>query len=467
MGATVCAIDLGTSSAKIALVARDGTMLRSTSVEYPVRSPHPGWAETDPAEWARALESGLSEVLDGAEDDVVGVGLDGQMHGVVLGAGRVALRPAMLWPDSRAMAELELWRGLPATVRASLANPLAPGMFGPLLAWLGSHEPATMERAEYACSPKDWVRAQLATGPLVTDPSDASATLVWDVPGGRWHAELARAVGIRTDLLPEALPSGTALESRPFGPLPGGLPVSVGCGDTAATLLATRLQPGEALVNLGTGIQVCMETDEARPAETPTCHTFARADGGWYSMVAPQNGGLALGQVRALLRAEWDEVYASLDEQPAPGSRVAFQPWFSPDRLPRLRAGDAAGWHGLGLGTTRADLLRAALEAVAFQVADAIAALPERPTSLRLSGGGTRDARMRQLLCDAVGLPARRSTVADATALGAARLGFHAAGLDPDWSVPREREIIEPHRDPALVDRRHRFSGLAAQQLDL
>lgn len=467
MGATACAIDLGTSSAKIALVDEDGTMRRSTSVEYPVASPHPGWAETDPAHWIRALESGLSQVCGDTADEIVAVGLDGQMHGLVLGSGREALRPALLWPDSRAMAELELWRSLPASLRAPLANPLAPGMFGPLLAWLARHESDAVARAEYACSPKDWVRAQFADGPVVTDPSDASATLLWDVPAGRWHTELAHAVGIPGRLLPDILPSATPLESRAWGPLPGGLPVSVGCGDTAATLLATQLQPGEALVNLGTGIQVCMETDHARPAEAPTCHTFARADGGWYSMVAPQNGGLALGRVRALLRAEWDEVYASLDARPAGGSRVAFQPWFAPDRLPELRPGDAAGWHGLGLGTTRADLLRAALEAVAFQVADAIAALPQRPTSLRFSGGGTRDARMRQLLCDVVGLPARRSTVADATALGAARLGFTAAGLDPDWPVPREGELVEPHRDPALDDRRRRFGVLAAQQLDL
>jgi xylulokinase len=396
----------------------------------------------------------------------VGVGIDGQMHGIVVGSGADALRPAILWPDSRAVTELERWRALPEDLRAPLANPLAPGMFGPLLGWLARHEPDVLVRAEYACSPKDWLRQQFAAGPMVTDPSDASATLAWHLPDGRWHLDLLHALGMPAGLLPRVAASSGAVATT-GGHLPRGLPMSVGCADTAATLLATDLQPGEVLVNVGTGIQVCMLTTEARATGEPRCHTYVTADGGWYSMVAPQNGGLALGKVRELLAADWTELYASLDHRPRPGSQAAFLPWFSPDRLPTLRAGDAAGWRGLGLGSTRADLLRASLEAIAFQVADAVRALPERPVSLRFTGGGTRDPRMRQLLCDVVGLPARNSTVADATVLGAALLGFQAAGLDPRWPTPRSEDVIEPRRDPALDERRRRFSDAVNQQLDL
>lgn len=467
MSQFACAIDLGTSSAKVALVGLDGTMLDSRTVEYPLQAPLAGWAETDPADWERSVRAGLEDLLAESDGELVAVGLDGQMHGVVVGAGDAPLRPAMLWPDSRAVAELERWRALPDSLRAPLANPLAPGMFGPLLGWLGAAEPDVLARAEYACSPKDWLRSRFTEGEILTEASDASATLAWDVPSHRWHTDLLDSLGIPDDLLPEVVPSATAVSTRGAGGLPEGLPMSVGCADTAATLLATQLQPGEVLVNLGTGIQVCMETELARPEAHPTCHTFARADGGWYSMVAPQNGGLALGQVRTLLAADWTELYASLDTEPAASSRVRFDPWFSPDRLPRLRHGEAAGWQGLGLGTTRADLLRAALESVAFQVAQAISALPSRPTAMRFTGGGTRDLRMCQLLCDVVDLPANRSTVADATALGAALLGFRAAGLEPEWPVPREAEQLEPSGSQSLDDRRHRFVASATQQLDL
>lgn len=178
-------------------------------------------------------------------------------------------------------------------------------------------------------------------------------------------------------------------------------------------------------------------------------------------MVAPLNGGLVLEKVRSLLGADWAELYDSLDAPADPG--VRFVPWLAPDRLPRLRAGDAAGWEGIGLATTRSDLLRAAVEAIAFQVDQAVSALPGRPTRIRFAGGGTRDERMRQLICDATGMPGRRSTITDATALGAALLGFRAAGADPVWPVPCEKQELYPRPDPGLMERRERFRQLDAR----
>lgn len=443
-------------------------MVASRTVSYPMESPRKGWAEANPLAWLQAIDAGLVELLAQTTGKVVCVGLDGQMHGIVVGSGQDPLRPAMLWPDSRALDQLPRWRALPGTVRAALANPLAPGMLGPMLGWIARHEPETLTHAEYVCSPKDWIRHRLATGDVVTDASDASATLAWDIPQHRWHTELLEMVGVPTHLLPPVEPSAKAVAVRGGGALGGGLPMSVGCADTAAALLATQLQPNEVLVNLGTGIQVCM--GDALPTATaePTCHTFADAIGGWYSMVAPQNGGMALGRVGTLLQADWSEIYASLETRPGDASAVRFLPWFAPDRLPRLRPGDSAGWQGLGLGTGRPELLRAALESIAFQVGHAISALPTAPTAIRFTGGGTRDPRMRQLICDVVGLPGRRSTESDATALGAAYLGFLAAGLSPEWPIPREETVIEPHRDPALAERCREFNNaMTVQQLDL
>lgn len=463
-----CAIDLGTSGVKLALVDIEGHMVASRTMTYPLGSPRSGWAEGDPLAWIQAIDDGLVDLLAENSGRVISVGLDGQMHGLVVGSGQDPLRPAILWPDSRALDQLPTWRRLPVTMRAALSNPLAPGMFGPLLGWMAQHEPQVLARADYACSPKDWVRHRLTTGGVITDASDASATLAWDVPGHRWHTELLETVGVPTRLLPDVAPSGAPVPVRGGGALPDGRPMSVGCADTAAALLATQLQPDEVLVNLGTGIQVCMGGVKPEANSEPTCHTFADAVGGWYSMIAPQNGGMALGRVRTLLQADWPELYDSLDTHPSDTSPVRFLPWFAPDRLPHLRPGDLAGWQGLGLGTSRPEMLRAALESIAFQVNHAVSALPTAPTAIRFTGGGTRDPRMRQLLCDVVGLPGRTSTVTDATALGAANLGFRAAGLDPEWPIPREEAMIEPRRDPALAGRSRWFNdSVEAQQLDL
>lgn len=450
-----CSIDLGTSSAKLVLVDEAGRTADSVTVDYRLDSPHPGWVESSPQDWLTAIERGIAELTTRTHGRIVAVGLDGQMHGLVVGSASKALRPAMLWPDSRAVDEVSAWQELPAEMRAPLANPLAPGMFAPMLAWLAHHEPEVLAEADFACLPKDWVRSQLATGGTVTDFSDASATLGWDVPGHRWHTALLESVGVPAHLLPQVTDSCDPVATTGRAGLPESLPVSVGCGDTAATLLATQLQPGEALVSVGTGIQVCMDDAEPLPRLDPRCHTFAGAGGGWYSMVAPQNGGLALGQVRALLDAGWDELYGSLDHPS--DSSVRFFPWFAPDRLPSFRAGGNAGWQGLGMETRRSDLLRAAVESVAFQVHRAIIALPSTPSHIRLAGGGTRDVRMQQLICDVTGLPGRRTTVADTTALGAALLGWRAAGRNPNWPVPRQDQELQPRHDPALKQRRDHF----------
>ncbi len=459
-----CAIDLGTSGVKVMLVDVDGRAVATASAPYPVSAPHPGWAETDPADWRAAIATAVAAVLAQAPGcRVVAVGLDGQMHGLVLAAGREPVRPALLWPDSRAGEAVQAWAGVDEQLRARLANPLAPGMYGPMLEWLASHEPDAVGRAEVALSPKDWVRtAVLAPGSAAsTDPSDASATLLWDAPADDWHHDLVAARGLPGRLLPPVRASATVAgttgpEAEGVG-LPAWVPVAVGAADTAATLAGLDLADDEVLVSLGTGIQVAQTAGQPTATAQPTHHAYADASGGHYAMVAPQNGGLALHRVVELLGGTWDELYGSLEAPDAGG--VTFAPWLAGDRLPRLRPGHAAGWSGIGLGTTRADLLRATLEAVAFQVARAVTALPRAPQRIRFAGGGVRDVRMRQLLCDAVGLPGRLSAVRDATALGAARLGWTAAGHTPQWAPALTRDETEPAPAEALRERARAFAA--------
>lgn len=440
----VCAIDLGTGSAKVCLVDDQGVIHRTKTVSYDVESSAPGYAETNPEQWWLAVCDGIRQVVAGREDRLVGVGIDGQMHGLVVHEQGRPIRPAILWADSRAIEQAERWRSLPEDLIAPLANPIVPGMFGPIMNWLVDNEPDLLAQATHACSPKDWIRGQLVGRHGVTDASDSSATLLWDVPNNRWHADLISGVGLPEGLLPEVAPSGSSAgETLAQGILPAGLPVSVGCADTAGTLVASQLEPEEVLVNLGTGIQVCQTGGHPVANAAPTCHTYADVQGGWYSMVAPQNGGLVLGRVLDWLGATWEELYATLDLPTHLGNPV-FQPWAAPERLPTWRPGGQAGWTGLGLEHTRADLLRSALEAIAFQVRDAISALPRKPDAIRFAGGGNQNPRMRQLICNVTGLPGRMSTIKDSTTLGAARLGFEASGLGVEWSIPRQAEWVEP-----------------------
>lgn len=435
-------IDLGTSGLKVALVGDDGQLLAQGEATYPINAARQGWAETDPADWWAALTTVVTDMSPHLREvGVHGIGLAGQMHGVVLcDAAGTPLRPAVLWPDRRADAELSRWRDLPATDRARLANPIVPGMYGPLLGWLATHEPAITDAAETALLPKDVLRVRL-TGAAVTDRSDASGTLLWDVPEDNWARQVARQTGVPDRLLPEVVASDTVMGTTSWLAKlidggPDDVPVVTGAGDTPAALLAAG---GDASlqVNLGTGAQVLLPGAHARPVEHPVTHLYGDADGGWYAMAAVQNAGLAVEWARRLLSLEWSDLRAILDGPVPVRPTVSFLPFLTGERGGLAQPGSRGAWVGLDQGTTREDLARAALEAMTFTVRRAIELLPDAATSttdaIRLTGGGGRERGVQQLLADTLGIPVQRVDVRSASATGAAMLAARGVGrrLEP------------------------------------
>jgi xylulokinase len=439
-GQALLGIDLGTSGVKAILLGGDGRPLAEAAAGYPVVSPQPGWAETDPAAWWRAVATAVRGARDQAGGaQVAAVGIDGQMHGLVLtdAAGR-PLRPALLWADARAVEEAAAWRRLPEARRAALANPIVPGMTGPLLRWVARHEPRTYQRARWALLPKDWVRHRL-TGTPATDPSDASATLLWDLPADRWAQDVAAAVGVDAELLPPVVGSGAPAGTlRPDAAdalgLPAGVPVAAGAADTAAALLATGLaDPAEVQLSVGTGGQIVRPVSRPAPVHEPRTHLYrAAAPDRWYAMAAVQNAGLALDWVRRTLQASWPELYGAARARPPGALGVTFVPYLSGERTPVLRSDARGAWVGLGLAADRATLLQAAVEGVAFALRHALEALPgPRPDRLRLAGGGSLDPGFRAVLADVLHAELRPVEVRSASAIGAALLAATAAGLPP------------------------------------
>ncbi|HEY0937690.1 MAG TPA: FGGY family carbohydrate kinase, partial [Trebonia sp.] len=293
-------LDLGTSSAKAVVVDTAGRVLAQASAGYAVTSAQPGYAESEPGDWWSAVTACAREAVHAAGTQPAAIGLSGQMHGLVLtGADGAALRPALLWPDTRAAAALRAYARLDPAVLARLANPLNPGMAGPLLAWVAEHEPAAYRTARWALQPKDWLRARL-TGEFAAEPSDASGTLLYDVPGDRWDTEAVRALDLDGRLLAPLLPSSGALagcltaEAGAALGLPAGLPVAAGAADTAAAALGSGVVSGDDIqLTVGTGAQVI------RPVTTPVnradagVHLYRLATpDGWYQMGATLSAGL-------------------------------------------------------------------------------------------------------------------------------------------------------------------------------
>nr|WP_221204141.1 FGGY family carbohydrate kinase [Modestobacter versicolor] len=452
--------DLGTSGCKVVALDLDGSVVAEAEAGYPVDRPRPGWAQTDVAVWRRALDDALAALAGRLGDrPVAALGLSGQMHGAVLvDAAGEALAPALLWPDRRATAELDRWRQLPAPDRAALANPLAAGMTGPLVAWLGAHQSEVLARAATVLLPKDAVRATLVPGadPAVTDRSDASATLLWDVPADDWSPAATAAAGIDPGLLPVVRPGdavvGTAeLLGRP-------VPVVVGGADTPLALLAAGTRTG-VQVNLGSGAQLLRPGVRPAPVADPVVHCYADAERGWYAMAALQNAGTAWSWVCGVLGLDWAAFAGSLAGSPPGAGGVVFAPFLTGERGGVAGPDTRGGWTGLTADTTRADLARAALEGVACAVAAALDLLgPEEGELVVLTGGGAREPGVQQLLADVLDRPVQHVQVRSASAAGAAVLAARGVGL----AVTPERAadpVVEPRRPGSAAGVRERWAA--------
>jgi xylulokinase len=454
----VLGLDLGTSRLKALLCAADGTVLGRGTAGYQVSTPREGWAETDPEQWWQAARIAVDSALGPAQGQVVGIAVAGQMHGVVLYAERTGvLRPAILWLDRRSADQLADYRRLAPELLASLGNTPSAGLAGPILLWLSRHEPDAYRQARWMLQPKDWLRLRM-TGQAATDPTDASGTLLFDLARDAWATDVAQALGLRTDLLPAI--RGSAEIAGHLQPaaadelgLPPGLPVATGAADTAASLLAAQLTaadgrfaegvpaqaratgPAEGLLTLGTGGQLIVPLDPAatglaiQAGPSRSTNLFRAADGGTYRLAAAQNVGVTLDWVRWVLGAGWDELYGTAGRRWRKDTPV-FLPYLVGERWDDRGAGGA--WTGLTLAHRRDDLLRAALEGVAFLLRGKLDDLRAEgciPAWLRLAGGGSTHPAWRQLLADALDVPLHPGGDGWLTARGATMIAATATGM--------------------------------------
>lgn len=435
-------IDLGTSGLKLTVVAPDGGVLAESEEPYEVSAPRPGFAETDPADWLAAFHRALKRLPD-AGAPLAAAGVTGQMHGVVLaGSDGQPVRPAVLWPDQRAAEVLSQWQELAPQARARLSNPIVAGMSGPVLSWLNARERKSVDDASLVTFPKDWLRGQL-TGDRAAERSDASASLLWDVVADDWSAEALSLAGVAADLLPEVVASHDVVGTAQLFGAP--VPVVAGAADAASALLALKTTQTEDLwaeslaINVGTGIQLLRpETTATARAQTPT-HLYADADGGWYEMLAIQNGGIALSWVQKVLNHSWDAFVGAAKASPAGSNGALFLPFLSGERGSIAPAEPKAGWSSLSTAVGPAELARSAFETLAFTIRLGVEMLGGAQKQVLLSGGGARDPWVRQLIADVLQQPVRYVQLRSASSVGAAVLAARGVGV----SLPVPATVVE------------------------
>lgn len=425
-------IDLGTSAVKLMLMDENGRIRKTVSETYPLQFPHPGWSEQNPEDWWNAVLAGLKELTaQTAPSEIAGVGVGGQMHGLVLlDENDAPLRPAILWNDTRAGKETEYLNEVIGREKLqSLTGNIAfAGFTAPKILWVREHEPAVFERCKKICLPKDYINLKL-TGVFATDVSDASGTLYFDVERRCWSAGMLHLLGIDASFLPAVYESFAIIGRTKVLGLDA--PVAAGAGDNAAAAVGTRtVSDGQCNISLGTSGTVFVPTGRYVKTENPALHSFCHANGKYHLM------GCILSAASA---NKWlvETVFASDDyaaNEPAlnaetAGNELYFMPYLSGERCPH-NDGDVRGaFLGLTHATKRQDMELALLEGVSFAIRECMALCPKSVQKATVCGGGTKSRLWMEVLANVLGMEI--SVIgSEGPALGAAILAAKAAGYE-------------------------------------
>lgn len=452
--ARLLGIDVGTSSLKAILIDEKGQVLKSASADYPLSTPHVGWAEQNPDDWWRACQTCLDEL--GETPDAIG--LTGQMHGSVFldGDGRV-LRPALLWCDQRTLEECqEITRtcGLGA-LKSATCNPMLPGFQAPKVLWLRNHEPESFAKVRHVLLPKDFIGYKL-TGAMATEPSDASGTGVFDVPRRQWSSQLLDALKLDARWFPDCVESWEQI-----GTTSGGTPVVAGAGDQAAGAVGVgAVKPGVVSLSMGTSGVAFGATE--RPVADPTgsAHVFCHATGGWHAMGVTLSCGGAVRWARDVLfpTLSFDDLTALAATSPAGSFGATFLTYLAGERCPDIAKAGTGSFAGLSLSTTAADLARSVFEGTSFTLAactEVIGRLGCVSDEVRLTGGGATSEYWAQMMADVLQKTCVTLEVDEGPAMGAAILAGVGIGV---WNNVEAAcaETVRFSRDfkPSTVDYR-------------
>ena len=468
MKAYYIGVDLGTSAVKLLLVDEAGAILNSVTKEYPLIFPQPGWCEQEPAEWWRACAEGMGELLKGFDASLVkGIGCGGQMHGlVVLDEQDAVIRPTILWNDGRTADEVDYLNNVIGKAKLSelTANIAFAGFTAPKLLWMKKHEPENFARIAKIMLPKDYVNYRL-TGVHSCDYSDASGILLLDVKNKRWSKEMLEICDVREDQLPALFESyaviGEVKEdvAAQLG-LPAHVKVIAGAGDNAAAAVGTgTVSDGACNISLGTSGTIFIASDKFGVDPHNALHAFAHASGGWHLM------GVVLSAASC---NKWlcDEILGTRDyaAEQAPitdeklgRNGVFFLPYLMGERSPINDVNARGTFVGLSMDTSRADMVQAVLEGVAFAIRDSFEVARALGIDIRASklcGGGGKSPLWRKIMANVLNIRIEVPSAEEGPGYGGAMLAMVGCGEYDSVKACADalistKAVVEPDADIA------------------
>jgi len=381
-----------------------------------------------------------------AGEEIVGIGLSGQMHGLVLlDSNREVLRPAILWNDQRSSLECDQIRneiGVGNLIEIA-GNDAFPGFTLPKLLWVKNNEPEIYERIASVLLPKDYIRL-LLTGEFATDKAGAGGTLMLDLATREWSAQLLDAFEIDHDWMPSTF-EGTEVTGHVSDGIAEGLglsshvPVFGGAGDQAAQAVGSgAVTPDVWTISMGTSGVVFAACDEPVVESNGSVHSFPHAiPDKWHMMGVMLSASGSLEWYRSTFAPEmsYEDLLSEAEAVPAGCEGLFFQPYLTGERTPHADPTLRGSFVGLTSRHGRGHLTRAVLEGVAFGLRDNAELLKRvglpAPKQIRVSGGGAKSPLWRQILSDVLGHELITLQASEGAAFGAAILAGVGAGL---WS---------------------------------
>ena len=436
-------MDIGTSGTKSVLFDLNGNTVASCTEEYPLYQPRNGYAEQNPEDWWKAARKSLKTITSNITDgEILGIGLSGQMHSLVLlDEKNEVIRPSILWCDQRTAEEcrdIEKIMGKERLIEIT-ANPALPGFTASKLMWVKKHEPKNFEKTAHILLAKDYIRFKL-TGKYATEVSDASGMQLLDINTRNWSTELCEKLDVDINKLAKVYESPDVTgyiteEASILTGLPFGIPVAGGAGDNAASAIGTAVyKEGSAFTTIGTSGVVFAPTSTPKIDPKGRIHTFCAAvPGTWHVMGVTQASGLSLNWFRINFAS--DETYQEIDrkcaEIPIGSDRLVYLPYLMGERTPILDSDARGVFFGLSALHTKYHLARAVIEGVSYSLYSCLEVLSELGIStedMALCGGGGKSSFWRQMLADIYGTDIKTMESGEGAALGVAILAGCASG---------------------------------------
>lgn len=440
-------IDSSTTATKALLMDERGDVLGVASSEYTYETPRPLWSEQDPSLWWRGTVQSIRDVMRKTKADpadVKGIGLTGQMHGLVLlDENGEVLRPAILWNDQRTASQCDAIRlklGRERLIQIT-GNDALTGFTAPKILWVQEHEPDIWKRARHILLPKDYVRYKM-TDAFGMDKADGAGTILFDLAKRDWSAEVSSALEIPAEYLPPTfegtdVTGGLASSAAQELGLPAGIPVFGGGGDQAASAVGTgAVRAGIVSISLGTSGVVFAAADSPVIEPDGRLHAFCHSvPGKWHLMgvMLSAAGSLRWHRDTFAPNNDFDSLLEPAAQIPAGSDGLFFLPYLTGERTPHPDPLARGAFIGLTVRHSLPHLTRSVLEGVSFGLRDSFELMKSAglkdATQVRVTGGGARSPLWRQILADVLQAEVVTVNTTEGAAYGAALLAGTGAGV--------------------------------------